>query len=133
MYIQCRIVSVCMQVVRVYLMRKRIQPSYGSVKLASPASLNDCMMRNVYRYRYAVVIDFDEVIIPRFHDDYAQMLAHMIHKFQLKDRPYTFTFKNTYFFLSFKQDTEQPAYLRTLRFRQRVPPTGVRRFALVFT
>ena len=86
------------------------------------------MMRNVYRYRYAVIIDFDEVIIPRFHDDYAEMVTHIDRQFRIKDRPYTYTFSNTYFFLSFKQDTEQPAYLRTLRFRQRVPPTGVRLF-----
>jgi len=109
-------------------MLQKLPPSYGSVKLASPASLNDCMMRNLYRYRYAVVIDFDEVIVPRFHEDYSQMVEHINRKYRLKDRPYTYTFSNTYFFLSFKQDTQQPAYLRTLRFRQRVPPTGVRRF-----
>jgi len=98
------------------------------VKLASPASLNDCMMRNVYRYRYAVVIDFDEVIVPRFHADYAQMVAHINRKFKLKAPPYTITFSNTYFFLSFQQDTKQPPYMRSLRFRRRVPPTGVRPF-----
>jgi len=110
-----------------YLLRlKNVEPTLPSVKLASPASLNDCMMRNVYRYRYAVVIDFDEVIVPRFHDDYAQMVAHINRKFRLKNPPYTYTFSNTYFFLSYKQDTTQPSYMRSLRFRQRVPPTGVR-------
>jgi len=107
------------------------QPTYASVKLASPASLNDCVMRNVYRYRYAVVIDFDEVIVPRFHDDYTQMVAHINRKFRLKDRPYTYTFLNTYFFLSFQQDTQQPSYMRSFRFRRRVPPTGVCRFILI--
>jgi len=98
----------------------------GSVKLASPASLNDCLLRNVYRYRYAVVIDFDEVVVPRFHDDYEQMLAHIDRKYRLRDRAYTYTFSNTYFFLSFQPDVDQPPYLRTMRLRQRVPPTGVR-------
>ena len=113
-------------------MWKRVEPSLGSVKLASPASLNDCMMRNVYRYRYAVVIDFDEIIIPRFHDDYTQMVTHINRKFRLKDRPYAYTFSNTYYFLSLQQDTEQPSYLRSMRFRRRVPPTGVCRSASLF-
>ena len=108
------------------------QPTIPSVKLASPASLNDCMMRNVYRYRYAVVIDFDEVIVPRFHDDYTQMVAHINRKFRLKDRAYTYTFSNTYFFLSFQPDAQQPPYLRTMRLRRRVPPTGVRSFVSRF-
>ena len=108
-----------------------MEPTVDSVKLASPASLNDCMMRNVYRYRYAVVIDFDEVIVPRLHDDYTQMVAHIDRKFRLKDRPYTYTFLNTYFFLSFQQDTQQPSYMRSLRFRRRIPPVGVSQFALV--
>jgi hypothetical protein len=99
-------------------------PSYSSVKLSSPASLNDCLLRNVYRYRYVVVIDFDEFIVPRFHNNYQQMVDDIDRKYRLRDRPYTYTFANTYFFLSFQQDQTQPSYLRTLRYRRRVPPSG---------
>ena len=49
--------------------------SQDAVKLGSAVSLNDCMLRNMYRYRYAVIIDFDEFIIPKIHDNYSDMIA----------------------------------------------------------
>jgi len=96
-----------------------------AVKLASPASLNDCMMRNVYRYRYTVVIDFDEVIVPRFHDDYTQMVAHINRKNRPRQPPHAYVFHNTYFFLDQTPDVEQPAHIRSLSLRRHAPPFGI--------
>ena len=36
--------------------------------------LNDCMYRNMYRYRRLVVTDIDEMIVPRIHANYTTML-----------------------------------------------------------
>ena len=36
--------------------------------------LNDCMYRNMYRYRRLVVTDIDEMIVPRIHANYTAML-----------------------------------------------------------
>jgi len=92
-----------------------------AVKLASSASLNDCMMRNIYRYRYVVVVDFDEIIIPRSHHNYSQLVQHINLKAHPHDQPHTYTFHNTYFFLDLPRDEQQPEHMRTASFRQRVP------------
>ena len=51
--------------------------SYNGVKLSSPSSLNDCLLANVYRYQFLVVIDFDEIIVPRMHRNYSTMLDYI--------------------------------------------------------
>jgi len=93
------------------------------VDLANPASLNDCMMRNVYRYRYTVVVDLDEIIIPRSHDNYTQLMRHINFKYRSHNQPHTYLFHNTYFFLDLQPDVEQPAHMRTASFRQHAPPS----------
>ena len=45
--------------------------SIEGVRLGSPASLNDCMMRNMYSSRFIIPIDFDELIVPRLQDTYS--------------------------------------------------------------
>ena len=37
------------------------------------AALNDCLYRTMYRYRYALLVDVDEYIVPRQHADYPAM------------------------------------------------------------
>lgn len=103
-------------------------------KLASTASLNDCQLRNIYRYRYVIVIDFDEIVVPRFHRNYSHMINDIQRKYQIRDPPYQYQFVNTYFFLEFQEDTTQPQYLRTMRYRRRSPPSrhGVSASILTF-
>ena len=70
-------------------------------RLSSPASLNDCMMRNMYRYRYMIVVDLDEIIIPKLDKNYHDLLKHIdvVHKL---DKPWiSYTFRNAYFFKEF--------------------------------
>lgn len=98
--------------------------SVKGVKLSSPASLNDCMLRNMYRYRYIVVIDFDEVIVPRLHQNYTELLKTIDHQVRLSESSPSYTFRNAYFFLEFPVDETQPRYLKTLRRRYRAPPSG---------
>ena len=37
------------------------------------AALNDCVYRTMYRYKYALLVDVDEYIVPRQHADYRDM------------------------------------------------------------
>ena len=36
-------------------------------------ALNDCLYRTMYRYRYALLVDVDEYIVPRQHASYRDM------------------------------------------------------------
>ena len=47
---------------------------YFAIKLATPLSYNDCVLRSMYSARFLVVIDFDELIVPRLHDNYNDMI-----------------------------------------------------------
>ena len=94
--------------------------SYDAIKLSSPASLNDCMMRNMYRYRYVVAIDFDEVIVPKMHRNYPEMLTYIDRTTNHKEPYLTYSFRNTLFFLDFRPDASQPAHLRTAAHRTRI-------------
>ncbi len=35
---------------------------------------NDCLYRNLYRFKYLVVVDLDEVIVPRLDKDWHGLL-----------------------------------------------------------
>ena len=41
------------------------------------AALNDCLYRNMNRFRYLMLIDFDEFIVPHMNMTIPQMLAHV--------------------------------------------------------
>ena len=93
-----------------------------SIKLASTASLNDCQLRNMYRYRYIVVIDFDEVIVPLLHSNLSQMIRHS-RQTRSRAAVHSFSFRNTYFFKEFQPDVKQPTYLLMARHQRRIPPS----------
>ena len=98
--------------------------SVKGIKLSSPASLNDCMLRNMYRYRYIVVIDFDEAIVPRIQRNYTELLKAIDRQERLSESSPSYTFRNAYFFSEFPVDETQPRYLKTLRRRYRAPPSS---------
>lgn len=91
----------------------------GGVKLGSVVALNDCMMRNLYRYRMIIVIDFDEFIIPRIHNDYSSMLAHVDKAAKQTERYQGYAFRNAYFFRELAADATEPSYMRTAFHRLR--------------
>ena len=94
---------------------------FGSrgTKLSSPASLNDCMLRNMYRYKYIIVIDFDEIIVPREHTNYHDMLAHIDKVERLSEPWLSYTFRNVYYFLDIGPTATQPEYSTVLRYQKR--------------
>ena len=90
------------------------------VKLSSPASLNDCMLRNMYRYRFVVVIDFDEHIVPKLDDTYRDMMVRIDADNRLPVPFHTYTFRNAYFFLDLLPDMTHSSSLRSAIYRKRV-------------
>lgn len=74
--------------------------SYWPRKLAVIAGFNDCVYRNMYRYNYTMIIDFDEIIIPKLSTSYTAMINGLrgFHK-KLKKDPGLIVFRNAYFFL----------------------------------
>ena len=96
--------------------------SIEGVRLGSPASLNDCMMRSMYSHRFVVPLDFDEFIVPRMHRNYSAMLDHINSENHLEEAYHTYAFRMAYFFQYFQPDQSKPRYSRTLRYRERTPP-----------
>lgn len=95
--------------------------SEEGIRLSSPTSLNDCMMRNMYSDRFVVVVDFDEIIVPRNHSRYSELIAFLDATLNRTESQHTYSFRNAYFFLYFPDDDAQPEYLRTMRKRHRAP------------
>ncbi|XP_013412475.1 uncharacterized protein LOC106175163 [Lingula anatina] len=83
--------------------------------MATPV-INDCMYKNMYRYKKIVVTDLDEMIVPRgnlmtYHD----MLAAIENETE-SSHPYRmYNFRNVYYFSELPQNTSQPEYALTLR------------------
>ena len=44
--------------------------------IAKRTALNDCFLRNMYRYEFIAILDLDEIIIPTHDIDYAGLLRH---------------------------------------------------------
>lgn len=62
---------------------------------------NDCFYRNIYKSRYVVLVDLDEVIIPRFVHTWNQLLFDPNSLFQKLHTNYaSFMLQNAYYFTS---------------------------------
>lgn len=71
------------------------------------AAWNDCMYRVMNRYKYAIMIDMDETIIPHQHDNLADMLD-AINKLSVLastlEKPGAFSFMNNFFYQTWPDD-----------------------------
>ena len=77
----------------------------------------------VYLCRYIIVIDTDEVIVPRTAENYSALMTVLDRQRNVPGvAGFTYVFLNVYFLLDFEQDTTRPYYLRTMRYRYRVRP-----------
>jgi hypothetical protein len=71
-------------------------------KLAAIAVLNDCLYRNMYRYDHTIVVDFDEVIVPRLDDNYSALLKRLsVDDNNVVSPAASYEFRNAYFFFEF--------------------------------
>jgi len=86
-----------------------------AILLAMSPVINDCMYRNLYRYRYVVCTDLDEMIVPASpHHNYTEMLTAAAARANALIHSYMF--RNTYFFLDFGATEREPWYLLTQRY-----------------
>ncbi|XP_013392837.1 uncharacterized protein LOC106160711 [Lingula anatina] len=86
------------------------------LQLMSAPTLNDCMYKNMYRYKHIVVIDLDEVIVPRGNlTSYTELLDAIDAAIKRKHRHRMYHFSNVYFFSELPQDNSMPSHLTTLR------------------
>ena len=92
--------------------------SADAIRLSMSAAINDCAYRGLYRYRYVLSTDLDELIVPASpHRDYRQMLAAAdAAATRANAVVHSYYFRNAYFFLDFPPTEAQPLYLITQRF-----------------
>lgn len=95
------------------------------------AALNDCLYRNMNDFRYLMLIDFDEFIVPHTNSTIPEMLAHVdsqkiimtgnVGRYGLKVPPSqpkvvsAYSFQNAFFYLQFPDDEKADSGLRVLR------------------
>lgn len=98
-------------------------PAETTIHMHMSPVINDCMYRYMYCFSKILVIDLDELIVPRAHDNLTDMLL-AIETAQPERHPArTYAFRNTYFFFDWPPDLTQPSRLATLRYRTRAPPS----------
>ena len=100
-------------------------PSLFQNALQCSPLINDCMYRNMYRFRRIVVIDFDEFILPLVHTTLADLVDHLDRNHsKLAKPPANYAFRNQYFFLDLPPDDDVPSHLTLLRHRRKAPISG---------
>ena len=88
------------------------------VQLAGPISINDCMWKNMYRYRYVLIIDFDEIIVPKFHSNYKEMLQSIDEDYHCTKHK-AYSFRNTFFWVGCRATVNKvTSYISTFTRRE---------------
>ena len=85
----------------------------------SPA-INDCLYRNMYRYRYIVCTDTDEMIVPTIHGNYPAMLSAINTEQAIHHAHPSYMFRNVYFFTDLKPVFKYPRILHTQRYLRHI-------------
>ncbi len=86
-------------------------------------TLNDCMYRNMYRFNKIIVVDLDEIIVPRQHANY-QIMLDAIDEEHIQQHPYqSYMFTNVYFFLDFPAEQTSMPFLTICNFFKRIKPS----------
>ena len=100
--------------------------TYNISKFADLVVLNECMMDNMYRYSYVIVIDFDDVMVPRAkpNSTYEQVLASALVYGQTSRRIASYLIRDALFYLDLQEhessSVQVPDYLSTLRHTIRI-------------
>lgn len=88
--------------------------------------INDCMYRNLYKYKKILVADLDEMVVPQTTDNYYDMVVAIEQREAANGNSHPakhYLFRNNYFFLDTPngEDRTQSRHLVTLRHRKKVP------------
>ena len=94
-------------------------PGEETILLNMSPVLNDCLYRNMYRYRVIISTDIDELITPKKDSNYYEMMASIAKRQPSKHPATAYMFRNAYFFLELPP-APGPEYLTTQRFTYRV-------------
>jgi Glycosyltransferase family 92 len=77
----------------------------------------------IFVCRFMIVIDTDEIIVPRTASNYSELIAELDRQRNVPGTSaFTYVFLNIYFLLDFPPDASRPKYLRTMQYRHRVLP-----------
>ena len=88
--------------------------------------INDCIYQNLYSFNKILVIDVDEIILPKDVYNLSQLLSEIDKNQVLSTHPArSYTFRNDYFFYDIpQQDNTMPIYIKMLTHRWRLPPSN---------
>ena len=93
-------------------------------QLHKTPTINDCMYRNMHSFHKIIVIDFDEVIIPRHSLHYSDLFIQLNKNYTKMQQ---FVFLNAFFYLEFPQNnSESNLDLISLTHPARQPKQGLR-------
>ena len=70
------------------------------------AALNDCLYRNMYRFKYVLMVDVDEFIISKYNETLSDLVKFLDTKAHKKNIG-AFNFKNAFFYLQWPDDTDR--------------------------
>lgn len=84
-------------------------------------AINDCIYRHMYEFKRIAVLDFDEFIMPRKHQNLLELVSYLNEAYISKESPYVnFAFRNNYFFLDLATTRNTSEYVTFLKFRKKV-------------
>ncbi|XP_013792676.1 beta-1,4-galactosyltransferase galt-1-like, partial [Limulus polyphemus] len=69
------------------------------------AALNDCLYRSMFLFKYVLMLDFDEFIIPTGNVTYDKLLTDLTKIRRGTYQPSSFVFQNAFFYLYWDNDT----------------------------
>lgn len=79
---------------------------------------NDCLYRNMYKYEYLALLDVDEVIMPKFDNNWFELIQYLQTTLEFKNVS-SFAFANMYYFDNLPTDEDVPNYMYFLRHTRR--------------
>ena len=79
---------------------------YEVSQMAVRATINDCIVMNSFRYKYAIILDIDEMLVPYGFKDYNSMFHHTEKITYRANVSSAFLFHSLDFFLDFKPQRE---------------------------
>ena len=99
--------------------RKNTKEEFHACELLGLVALAEACVTLHKRVQYLVIIDLDELIVPRIHASYQDMMHYLRHTSLKRENYPSFVFVHVGFYLDQSPDNDQPIFSKTLRYRQR--------------
>jgi len=81
---------------------------------------NDCLYRNMYRFKYIAILDIDEVIVPKKHKSWSSMMEEVLEASSKDPKTISWHFRHVYFIDSMTK--KQTKDLLTEKLDGKIPP-----------